>query len=98
MNHEEREIIRNARTAYKRHEIDRWQLWDVYFIVARAIAERAVWNQYIYGVMDISTSVQKGLKMEEKNKTWGTEFVVCGDLPTTIEPKRYVVIKIKKGS
>ena len=44
MNHEEREIIRNARTAYKRHEIDRWQLWDVYFIVARAIAERAVWN------------------------------------------------------
>jgi hypothetical protein len=44
MNHEEREMIANARTAYKRNEIDRWQLWDVYLIVARAITERAVWN------------------------------------------------------
>ena len=40
MNKEEREMIANARAAYKRHEIDRWQLWDVYFIVARAMAER----------------------------------------------------------
>ena len=42
MNTEEKEIIANARAAYKRHEIDRWQLWTVYFIVARAMAERAV--------------------------------------------------------
>ena len=26
---EEAEIIRNARAAYKAHEIDKWQLWDV---------------------------------------------------------------------
>ncbi len=44
MNTEETQMIANARTAYKRHKIDRWQLWDVYLIVARAIAERAVWN------------------------------------------------------
>lgn len=44
MNTEELEMIANARAAYKRHEIDRWQLWDIYFIVARAMAERAVWN------------------------------------------------------
>jgi len=44
MNTEELEMIANARTAYKRHEIDRWQLWNVYYIVARAMAERTVWN------------------------------------------------------
>lgn len=44
MNTEEKEMITNARAAYKRHEIDRWQLWDVYFIVARSVAERVVWS------------------------------------------------------
>lgn len=44
MNPEEREMIQNARTACKRHEIARWQLWTVYYIVARAMAERTVWN------------------------------------------------------
>lgn len=44
MNPEEKEMIDNARTAYKRHDIDRWQLWTVYYIVARAMAERVVWN------------------------------------------------------
>lgn len=37
---EEAEIIRNARAAYKAHEIDKWQLWDVYRLVADAKAER----------------------------------------------------------
>ncbi len=44
MNTEEREMIANARAAYKQKEIDRWQLWEVYLIVARAMAERTVWN------------------------------------------------------
>ena len=44
MTPEEILMIANARAAYKRHEIDRWQLWDVYFIIAKAMAERAVWN------------------------------------------------------
>lgn len=44
MNPEETQMIANACAAYKRHEIDRWQLWDVYWIVARAMAERTVWN------------------------------------------------------
>lgn len=44
MNTEEIEMITNARSAYRRHEIDRWQLCGVYLIVARAMAERAVWN------------------------------------------------------
>lgn len=44
MNAEEIIMITNARAAYKRHEIDRWQLWGVYFIVAMAMAERVVWN------------------------------------------------------
>ena len=32
MNLEEIQMIANARAAYKRHEIDRWQLWDIYLI------------------------------------------------------------------
>ena len=59
MNPQEREMIANARAAYKRHDIDRWQLWDVYFIVARAMAERTVWNQCIYGVTVICTSLRR---------------------------------------
>lgn len=39
---EESEIIRNARAAYKAKKIDLWQLWGVYWTVARAMAERAV--------------------------------------------------------
>ena len=42
MNTEETQMIANARTAYRRNEIDRWQLWTVYYIVARSMAERAV--------------------------------------------------------
>lgn len=44
MNTEEKEMIANARAAYKRHDIDRWQLWTVYYIVAIAMAERTVWS------------------------------------------------------
>ena len=44
MNTEEIEMIANARAAYKWYEIDRWQLWNVYYIVARAMAERTVRN------------------------------------------------------
>ena len=44
MNPEEKQMIENARAAYKRHDIDRWQLWTVYYIVARAMTERTVWN------------------------------------------------------
>lgn len=45
MNTEEKEMIVNARAAYKARKIDRWQLWEVYYIVARAMAERAVLQQ-----------------------------------------------------
>ena len=41
MNTEEKEMIVNARAAYKARKIDRWQLWSVYLTVARAIAEAA---------------------------------------------------------
>ncbi len=44
MNPEEKEMIANARAAYKRRDIDRWQLWEVYYIVARAMPERTVWS------------------------------------------------------
>lgn len=45
MNAEEREIISNARAAYKAGEIDKRQLHDVYRLVADAMTEREIWEQ-----------------------------------------------------
>ena len=45
MNAEQQEIIRNARAAYKAGEIDRWQLWDVYYMIARDMAEKEVFGE-----------------------------------------------------
>lgn len=42
MNKENAEMIANARAAYRAQDITLWDLWTVYFIVARAQAERAV--------------------------------------------------------
>lgn len=44
MNTEETEMVANARAAYQAGEITKEQLQDVEYIVARAMAERAVWN------------------------------------------------------
>lgn len=45
MTPEQEEIIRNARAAYKAGEIDRWQLWEVYEMVGRDIAEKEVFGE-----------------------------------------------------
>ena len=37
---EEDEILKNTRAAHEAGEIDKWQKWDVYEIIARAWAER----------------------------------------------------------
>ena len=47
MTDEQKEIIQNARAAYKAGEIDRWQLWDVYYMIAIDMAEKELEDGFV---------------------------------------------------